>query len=76
MDELGLLLLFSSFPCALLLIMLTDVAEQRQALAAAAGTQADARRRQPTPVAELGGQAAAQQLWDVRGFFGPREKTG
>ena len=71
MDELGLLLLFSSFPCALLLIMLTDVAEQRQALA---GRRVEARRRPPAPVGEPRGQAPAPQLWDVRGFFGPREK--
>ena len=66
MDETGLLLLFSSFPCALLLIMLTEMAEQRQA-------QPRAPAPAPVPAPPRGAVPLAQLLWDVRGFFAGRE---
>ena len=71
MDEMGLLLLFSSFPCALLLIMLTDVAEQRQAMQATSG---EPRRRVPMPVGDPRPAPQGHYAWDVRGFFKAREK--
>jgi hypothetical protein len=68
MDEHGLLLLFSSFPFALLLIMLTEVAEQQ--------TQAAAERERAPPTAFPAGAGAKQlravqdpRAWDVRRFF-------
>ena len=66
----GLLLLFSSFPCALLLIMLTDVAEQRQAMPATSG---EPRRRVPMPASEPR-NVQGHYTWDVRGFFKTRNK--
>ena len=65
MDEHGLLLLFSSFPFALLLIMLTEAAEQQT-------REAVERERAPPPA-----QAPAPKMravpdpraWDVRRFF-------
>lgn len=64
MDETGLLLLFSSFPCALLLIMLTEMAEQQQrALAEATPLP----RPLPPPVKTGAGPEA--WAWDVRRFF-------
>jgi len=66
MDEHGLLLLFSSFPCALLLIMLTEMAEQQ--------TRAAAERERAAPVAAQATPARVRtapdpRAWDVRGFF-------
>ena len=66
MDEHGLLLLFSSFPCALLLIMLTEMAEQQ--------TLAAAERERVVPVPPPPTQAKARMVpdpraWDVRRFF-------
>lgn len=72
MDEQGLLLLFSSFPFALLLIMLTDLAEQQ--------TQAAAERERlarlaaaPAAFAEPGRTSRPSvpdpRAWDVRRFF-------
>ena len=62
MDEHGLLLLFSSFPFALLLIMLTEMAEQ-QTRAAATPPVAPA----PMPVKVR--MVPDPRAWDVRRFF-------
>ena len=66
MDEHGLLLLFSSFPCALLLIMLTEMAEQQ--------TRAAAERERAIAVAPAPMPAKVRMVpdpraWDVRRFF-------
>ncbi len=66
MDEQGLLLLFSSFPCALLLIMLTEMAEQQ--------TRAAAERERAVPVPPPMMPAKVRMIpdpraWDVRRFF-------
>lgn len=65
MDETGLLLLFSSFPCALLLIMLTDLAEQRQHAAAAAVLAQDP----PRPQVARASLPPEGWIWDVARFF-------
>jgi len=62
MDEQGLLLLFSSFPFALLLIMLTEVAEQQTQ---AAAERAPAQER-PAPKIRA---VPDPRAWDVRRFF-------
>jgi hypothetical protein len=66
MDEQGLLLLFSSFPFALLLIMLTEMAEQQ--------TRAAAERERAASVVEPAMPAKVRlvpdpRAWDVRRFF-------
>ena len=66
MDEQGLLLLFSSFPCALLLIMLTEMAEQQ--------TRAAAERERAASVVAPAMPAMVRMVpdpraWDVRRFF-------
>ena len=67
MDEHGLLLLFSSFPCALLLIMLTEVAEQQSR---AAAERERAPGPAPTPVAPAKMRSVPDpRAWDVRRFF-------
>jgi hypothetical protein len=67
MDEQGLLLLFSSFPFALLLIMLTEVAEQ-QTQAAAERERAPPRAPPPSAAPAMRGVPTAR-VWDVRRFF-------
>lgn len=65
MDEQGLLLLFSSFPFALLLIMLTEIAEQQTRAAAE-------RERVPPPVPSMPAKVRMvpdPRAWDVRRFF-------
>ena len=64
MDESGLILLFSSFPCALLLIMLTEMAErQQQALAEATPAP------RPSPMPAKTRAAPDAWAWDVGRFF-------
>lgn len=70
MDVHGLILLLSSFLCALLLVMLTELAEQRQAHQARLARRRPAPPVQARPAAPLG-----QLLWDVRGFFGRRGRA-
>lgn len=64
MDEQGLLLLFSSFPFALLLIMLTEVAEQQTQ--AAAERERAAPQERPVPKIRA---VPDPRAWDVRRFF-------